>query len=298
MNLRQALAESCDVYFYQLGLQLGIDRIAAYAYEFGFGERPGVGINGESAGNVPTREWHEQNSPGGFQYGFTVNTAVGQGDTRVSPLQLALAYAAIANGGTLYYPRLVDRTTAWDGRTVYEYPRRVRRQLPFAPSNLAEVAGGLIDVVNSEDGTAFEQRLSYVTVAGKTGTAQVRSLETVRLEDGEIVFRDRDHAWFVAYAPIENPLVVVAVFLEHGGQGSSAAAPVAMRIIDRYFREVLGFDDAIEEFEATGDRAALDALFATMHDIPVAMPGGDPLPWIDEMNPLENLGEAQTWLAP
>jgi penicillin-binding protein 2 len=260
-TLRQALAESCDVYFYEVGLQLGIDRLATYAQEFGFGERPGLGFNGDSAGVVPTREWHETHSPGGFQYGFTVNTSVGQGDTRVSPLQLALAYAALANGGTLYYPRIVDRiTNAW-GEVVFEYPRRVRRQLPFARENVAEVVAGLSDVLNSPDGTAYDQRLDYIHVAGKTGTAQVRSLATVRLEGGQVVFRDRDHAWFVAFAPVENPLVVVSVFLEHGGQGSSAAAPVAIRIIDRYFREILGWNAEIELAEQRGDDRALRALY-------------------------------------
>ena len=262
-NLRSALAESCDVYFYQLGLQLGIDRMASYAYEFGLGERPGLGFNGDSPGVVPTREWHEQHSPGGFQYGFTVNTSVGQGDTRVSPLQLALAYAALLNGGTLYYPRIVDRITAADGQVVFEYPRRVRRMLPFSELHRGEVIEGLRAVVHDEQGTVFSHRLPYMNVVGKTGTAQVRSLESVRLADGEIVFRDRDHAWFVAVAPLENPQVVVSVFLEHGGAGSGDAAPVAMEIIDRYFREVLGWNDSIEMAIATGDDSELRALFAT-----------------------------------
>jgi penicillin-binding protein 2 len=259
-NLHSALAESCDVYFYQLGLQLGIDRMAQYAYELGFGERPGLGFNGDSAGVVPTRAWHEENSPGGFQYGFTVNTSVGQGDTRSSPLQLALAYASLVNGGTLYYPRIVDRITTSSGSTIFEYPRRVRRTLPFEPRTIEYVLDGLRGVLDDEKGTAFLHRLPYMTAVGKSGTAQVRSLESVRLANGEIVFRDRDHAWFVAAAPLENPRIVVAVFLEHGGQGSGDAAPVAMRIIDRYFREVLGWNDAIEEALQTGDRTALQVL--------------------------------------
>lgn len=272
MNLRSALAESCDVYFYQLGLQLGIDGMARYAYEFGFGERPGLGFNGESPGVVPTREWHDEHSPGGFQYGFTVNTSVGQGDTRTSPLQLALAYAAIANGGTLYYPRIVDRITSADGATLFEYPRRVRRELGFSEQHLAWVVDGLSAVLNDPDGTAYDHRLRYIHAAGKTGTAQVRSLESVRLEDGEVVFRDRDHAWFVAFAPVENPHIVVAVFLEHGGQGSSAAAPVAMRIIDRYFREVLGWNEEIERALQTGDDSALRRLYMGSLQVPQPPP--------------------------
>ena len=274
LDLAGALAHSCDVYFYQVGLQLGIDTLAQYAFEFGFGERPGIGFNGEAPGVVPTREWHEEHSPGGFQYGFTVNTSVGQGDTRVSPLQLALAYAALGNGGTLFYPRVVDRIVTAEGDAVFQYPARVRRQLTFTPEHLATVVRGLDMVVNDEEGTAYEQRLPYMDVAGKTGTAQVRSLESVRLRDGQVIHWDRDHAWFVAFAPYENPRFVVAVFLEHGGQGSSAAAPVAMRVIDRYFREVLGWNDAIDQAMHTRDRSVLDAL---IRDERSGVPGVDQL---------------------
>jgi penicillin-binding protein 2 len=260
LNLREAMAVSCDVFFYQVGLELGIDTLASYAYEFGFGERPGLGLNGESAGVVPTRAWHEENSPGGFQYGFTVNTSVGQGDTRTSPLQLALAYGAIANGGTLYYPRLVDRITTWDDSIVFEYPGRVRRELRVSDEHLADVVSGLRAVVHDEIGTAHATELPWMNVAGKTGTAQVRSLGTERLQDGEVIHWDRDHAWFVAFAPIEEPQFVVAVFLEHGGQGSTAAAPVAMRIVDRYFREVLGWDESVEMVTFEGDSAEITDL--------------------------------------
>jgi penicillin-binding protein 2 len=260
LNLREAMAVSCDVYFYQIGLELGIDTLASYAFEFGFGERPGLGLNGESAGLVPTRAWHEENSPGGFQYGFTVNTSVGQGDTRTSPLQLALAYAAIANGGTLYYPRVVDRITTWDGTVVFDYPARVRRSLRFSEDHMEELVDGLYAVVHDPIGTAHEQELDWIQTAGKTGTAQVRELGTERLQDGEVIHWDRDHAWFVAFAPLDNPQFVVAVFLEHGGQGSSAAAPVAMRVLDRYFREVLDWEDEIAMATLGGDSRELDAL--------------------------------------
>ena len=264
VNLREAMAVSCDVYFYEVGIALGIDTLASYAFEFGFGERPGLGLNGESAGVVPTREWHEEHSPGGFQYGFTVNTSVGQGDTRTSPLQMALAYAALGNGGTLYYPRVVDRITTSEGMPVFAYPARVRRELPFSEPHLAGVAEGLHAVLHDSIGTANESALPWMEVAGKTGTAQVRSLGTERLENGEVIHWDRDHAWFVAFAPREDPEFVVAVFLEHGGQGSTAAAPVAMRVVDRYFREVLGWEEEIEIATADGRsmpvRVDVDAL--------------------------------------
>jgi len=172
---------------------------------------------------------------------------------------MALAYAALANGGALYYPRIVDSVTTADGSVIFEYPRRIRRRLPFSEEHIEQVRDGLSAVVNDEDGTAHDAQLEYMEVLGKTGTAQVRSLESVRLEDGEIVFRDRDHAWFVAVAPRDNPQITVAVFLEHGGQGSSAAAPVAMRVIDRYFREVLGWNEEIE-LALSGDGVTLERL--------------------------------------
>ena len=260
VNLASALAASCDVYFYGLGVELGMDRLARYATEFGFGEMTGVTLPGESAGLVPTKAWHETHSAGGFQFGFAVNTSVGQGDVRTTPLQLALSYAALANGGSLFYPRLVDRIQLQDGTAVYEYPRKARRQLPFKPENIRQVMRGLRAVLDTDEGTAHEYRLSYVDAAGKTGTAQVRALDTARLDGNEALFADRDHAWFVAVAPVEDPRIVVAVFVEHGGHGASAAAPVAMKVIDRYFREVLGMDEAVTAYVDGSDRKRLHDL--------------------------------------
>jgi penicillin-binding protein 2 len=260
VNLSSALAASCDIYFYGLGVELGMDRLARYATEFGFGEMTGVTLPGESAGLVPTKAWHETHSDGGFQFGFAVNTSVGQGDVRTSPLQLALTYAALANGGSLYYPRLVDRIQLQDGTAIYEYPRKARRQLPFKPENIRQVMRGLRAVLDTEEGTAHEYRLSYLDSAGKTGTAQVRALDTARMDGAEALFADRDHAWFVAVAPVDDPRIVVSVFVEHGGHGASAAAPVAMKVIDRYFREVLGMDEAVTAYVDGSDRTRLHEL--------------------------------------
>jgi penicillin-binding protein 2 len=272
VNLSSSLAASCDIYFYGLGVELGMDRLARYATEFGFGELSGVTLPGESAGLVPTKAWHETHSDGGFQFGFAVNTSVGQGDVRTTPLQLALTYAALANGGSLYYPRLVDRIQLQDGTAIYEYPRKARRQLPFKPENIRQVMGGLRAVLNTEEGTAHEYRLSYLEAAGKTGTAQVRALDTARMDGAEALFADRDHAWFVAVAPADDPRIVVSVFVEHGGHGASAAAPVAMKVIDRYFREVLGMDEAVTAFVDGSDRTRLHALLHEPKVAPVGLP--------------------------
>lgn len=243
VDMVEAIRVSCDVYFYEAGIRLGMDTLADYAYEFGFGQRAGLGVGSERAGLVPTREWHNTHTRGGFVGGFTLGAVIGQDVVQTSPLQMALAYAAIANGGKLYYPRLIDQVTTTDGRVVFEYPRRVRQTLPYSESNMALVVDGLKAVVAG--GSARWKPLDYVEVAGKTGTAQVASLDRLRFRDDQIVWEQRDHAWFAAFAPVEDPRIAVAVLVEHGGSGSAVATPIALRVIDRYFRDVMGWDPEI-----------------------------------------------------
>ncbi len=235
VTITEALASSCDVYFYKVGEKLGIDTLAEYAKMFGLGEKTGIGINNEAAGTVPTREWHNKRSKEGFQGGFTLSTSIGQGDVKVTPLQMAMLYATIANGGTLYYPQIIDRIETADGHPVFTYPSRVHSKLPFKKETLETIKTGLDMVVNSELGTGFNYRLSNITVAGKTGSAQVISK---RVSASAVEFKYRDHAWFAAFAPIDHPQIAVAVFLEHGGSGSANAGPVIMEVIERYFREI------------------------------------------------------------
>ncbi len=289
MNLRSALSNSCDIYFYEAGMRLGMDTLANYAYDFGFGATPGLGLQGEQAGVVPTREWHERNSEMGFVGGLTLSTAVGQGDTRISPVHLAMAYAAIANDGTVFYPRLVDRVTTADEHVVFEYPARVRRRLPYSDLHMDLVQEGLVAVV--AEGTARSLAFNWMNVAGKTGTAQVASLSSLRLRDNEVIWKQRDHAWFVAYAPVEDPRIVVSVIVEHGGQGSRVAAPIAFDILDAYFRDVLELDEEVEAAQVSSrGRAELQNLLA----MPVAseLAGGD-LMRVD-MPALLHLGQAIT----
>ena len=209
---------------------------------FGLGEKTGIGINNEATGTVPTREWHNKRSKEGFQGGFTLSTSIGQGDVKVTPLQMALLYATIANGGTLYYPQIIDRIETADGHPVFTYPSRVHSRLPFKKETLDTIKNGLDMVVNSELGTAFNYRLSNITVAGKTGSAQVISK---RVSAASVEFKYRDHAWFAAFAPIENPQIAVTVFLEHGGSGSANAGPVIMEVIERYFREIVNTQQSL-----------------------------------------------------
>ncbi|MCB9541274.1 MAG: penicillin-binding protein 2 [Myxococcales bacterium] len=239
VDLDGAMAASADVYFYRLGEQLGIDTLAVYARRFGFGEKPGLDINGESAGEVPTRDFHEKHTRGGFQHGLALSTAIGQGAVRTSPVQMATAYAALANGGTVYEARVVDRITTQDGETVTAFPPRSRGSLQATEGHLAAVNHSLERAVNDEKlATGHLAAVVGGRIAGKTGTAQVRKIVRGHLSQNVKRFRDRDHAWFAAFAPYESPKLVVVVFLEHGGSGGKDAAPVAREIIEAYHQRI------------------------------------------------------------
>ena len=235
VNLHEAIVRSCNVYFYQLGEAIGMDRIARVGIDYGFGQKTGLGTNPEAAGRMPTRAWYAQHYHQ-FRQGFTLNAAIGQGATTVTALQLALAYAALANDGTLYEPQLVRAVETSDATVVQEFSPRVRRHINVRPEDLGRVRSGLWGVVNEEKGTAYKKRLPGIDAAGKTGTAQV-SHRSVRAEDEtRIWYFNRDHAWFAAYAPSKAPEIAVIVLIEHGGAGGLHAAPVAFDVIAEYER--------------------------------------------------------------
>lgn len=233
VDMHMALVESCNTYFYRLAEQVGIDRIASYAREFGLGEKTGIGINTEASGFVPTREWYTRNHNQHFQLGFSLNTAIGQGDTRVTLIQLAMMYAALANGGTLYVPQLVEKVEQADGTVVHEFPARVRRHINVDPAYLEYVKEGLYGVVNNKKGTAYEARIEGgVPVAGKTGTAEVNKGKLNPKEDPRRAWYDRrSHSWFAAFAPADNPQLAIVVLVEHGGYGGKYAAPIAIQVL-------------------------------------------------------------------
>lgn len=239
VDLFGAMAASADVYFYKLGERMGIDTLATHARHFGFGEAPGLGINGESSGTVPTKAFHDEHTEGGFQYGLSLSTAIGQGDVRTSPVQLAVAYAALANGGSVYRARLVDRIEEDGGQVVSRLEPQLRNSLGADQAHIAAVGKALERAVN--DPVLATGHLAAVTgglVAGKTGTAQVRKIVRGRLSQNVKRWRDRDHAWFAAFAPYEAPRIAVIVFLEHGGSGGKDAAPVARKIIEGYHQRI------------------------------------------------------------
>ncbi len=236
VDMHDAIAESCNIYFFKLAESVGMDRIARVASEFGLGQKTGIGVNPESPGRIPTRSWYALHYKGQFRIGFTLNTSIGQGATTVTPLQLALAYAALANGGTVYSPQLVRAVETSDGAVVQDFPPRVRQKAKIAPENLARVNEALYGVVNEEKGTAFPVRDKNLEVAGKTGTAQTGYVNTGADDPKKAWYLSRDHAWFAAYSPAKAPEIAVVVLVEHGGSGPTVAAPIAMQVIRDYHR--------------------------------------------------------------
>jgi penicillin-binding protein 2 len=237
VDFHRALVESCDVYFYQVGRAVGVDRLAYYARALGFGRKTGIEFGNESAGLVPTSAWKERRFREPWQEGETLSTAIGQGFNLWTPIQLAVAYGAIANGGALMRPYLVDRLESPHGEILKAGSPQASGEVPVSPATLERVRRGLRGVVQEERGTGWAMRRlpGGVEAAGKTGTAQVISLrEDESLDEDEIPEHERDHAWFVTYVPAEKPRLLVAVLIEHGGHGGSAAAPVARRVVETW----------------------------------------------------------------
>ncbi|WP_441287541.1 penicillin-binding protein 2 [Sorangium sp. KYC3313] len=234
--MQQAIAESCNVYFYRLAAEYGVgmDVIAEMGQRYGLGARTGLGINAEAGGRMPTRAWMTLRNKGQFRLGFGLNAAIGQGATTVTVLQLALAYAALANGGTLYQPQIVRAVETSAGTVVQEFTPRVRRQIDIRPENLSLVHRAMVAGVNEEGGTAFKARVAGVEMAGKTGTAQVSHRLTRGVEAERVWYFNREHAWFAGYAPARSPEVAVVVLVEHGGTGGKHAAPVAFEVVRAY----------------------------------------------------------------
>ncbi|HEY4180563.1 MAG TPA: penicillin-binding protein 2 [Kofleriaceae bacterium] len=236
LTLVGAIQHSCNVYFWELAQRIGLDRIADTARTFGFGMPTNLGINGDSGGRIPTKAWYDK--AGTYKVGYATNAATGQGDVEVTVLQMAMAYATLANGGTLYVPQVVERVEASDGHTIVSYPPKVAREVKIPPDALEIWKKGMWKVANEAGGTAFDHGYSdFLPVMGKTGTAEVRTHH--RKEDDE---RDvegyhpsRSHAWFAGWAPAEDPEIVMVVFVEHGGSGGRVAWPIGKSILETYF---------------------------------------------------------------
>jgi penicillin-binding protein 2 len=232
VDLQESIVGSCNVYYYTMAERVGMDTLARYARMYGLGAPTGLGLNGEVGGFIPTKAWYARRKQP-FRVGFTLNAGIGQGNVKTTPLQIVSMYAAIANGGTLYLPQVVERVETSSGKLVEQFTPRARRRVKVKDETFALIRKGLEGVVSHEDGTAYGSRLKTINVAGKTGTAQVGR----RSKKGSTVWLG-DHSWFAAYAPVEDPLIAVAVIIEHGGRAAKVAAPVVMEIIKGYFRYV------------------------------------------------------------
>ena len=249
---KDALKGSCDVYFYTAGMRAGIDQVARMARSFGLGAATGTGINSEKGGLIPTEAWKLESGRGKWQKGDTPSAVIGQGYTLATPMGLCRMTATIANGGTVYRPTLVDRVVGPEGDVVHETRPEVTGHAEASPWVIALIQDAMRSVVEEKGGTAHRQQIDGFPFAGKTGTAQV-----VRQAKGGFAYHTnkllQDHAWFVAYAPADDPRVALCVLVEHGVHGSTAAAPIARKMIEHYFAADL---ERIQEAKAAQDAAA------------------------------------------
>ena len=228
VNLRSSIVKSCDVYFYKIAEMMGINNLSKYIRAFGYGSSTELGIE-ERAGISPSREWKQKRFKKPWYKGETIVSAIGQGYVSVTPLQVAMMTAAVANDGKLLKPSLVREIKSYDGEQIFKHSAVVTSQIPVQPEMLDLIKDAMVGVVNDPGGTGRAARLRDMIVAGKTGTAQVVSLDT-QSEDR----KHRDHAWFTSYAPADDPKIAVTVLIEHGGKGGAVAAPIAGKIIDFY----------------------------------------------------------------
>jgi len=252
VNLKRAISESCDVYFYQVGLRVGVDRLAEYAGKFGLGHKSGIEMEHEKSGLTPTKDWKKKKYKRKWQEGETLSVAIGQGFNLATPLQICQMTATIANGGTQYRPQLIEKITDPDGNVLEQFEPVVVDELKGEKKFLRLIQDGMEEVVQGRRGTARKVRIKGLTIGGKTGTAQVVRLKQYKhLKEKDIPYKYRDHAWFTCYAPAEDPEIAVTVLVEHGLHGGSGAGPVARAMLEAYFSDRL--QQAAEADKAKGE---------------------------------------------
>jgi penicillin-binding protein 2 len=231
----QGIVNSCDVYFYTLGNRLGVDAIAQTARQFGLGQLTGIELQGEKTGILPSTEWKQRVRKEPWYPGETISVSIGQGYVSVTPLQMATAMAAVANGGVLYKPRLVrsirERATG-QSRDILPAEKGI---ISMDSESFAFMHQALRGVV--VEGTGKRAQSKLVEIAGKTGTAQSVGARLQKSEGEDVPKQFRDHAWFVAYAPADHPTIAVAVIVENTGHGGTFGAPIAKALIEEYFKD-------------------------------------------------------------
>jgi penicillin-binding protein 2 len=236
LSLHRAIVESCDVYFYNVGNKVGVDKLAYWAHEFGLGMKTGIDLDNERAGIVPSTAWKRKKYGERWYPAETLSVAIGQGYVNVTPLELAEFAAEIANGGIRYKPHFVKQIESLDGRIVKAEEPEVEHRVALDPEVVQIVHDAMGDVVNGPHGTAHKAKLDGITVCGKTGTAQViKEAQGVHIDEDKLPLKYRDHAIFIAFAPKDNPKIAVACIIEHGGHGGAAAAPIVHDVMAKYF---------------------------------------------------------------
>ncbi len=236
VSLTRAIGESCDVYFYQVGIKVGVDTLSEYAQKLGLGVKTGAEMEFEKEGLTPTKKWKQKARKVKWQDGETLSVAIGQGFNIATPLQICVMTAAIANGGKVYRPKLVEQVMDPDGNLTEKFSPELVSEVQGMERFLKMIRTGMEEVVHGKRGTARNVAIEGLRVAGKTGTAQVVRLAQYKgLKEQDIPYKYRDHAWFTCYAPAENPEVAVTVLVEHGLHGGSGAGPIARALLAHYF---------------------------------------------------------------
>ncbi|HOP85492.1 MAG TPA: penicillin-binding protein 2 [Syntrophorhabdaceae bacterium] len=228
VSIHRAIVESCDVFFYNLGLKLGVDKIHEMADIIGLGRKTGIDLPGEKDGLVPSTQWKQRVYKTPWYEGETLSVAIGQGAVWLTPIQLVQLASIVANDGVNYKPKIVKKIVSPEGKTIKTFEPELNANLKFKKDTLRIVKDSMKGVVNEGSGTAYSSRIQHVSMSGKTGTAQ---------SVGERGKNLGDHAWFIAFAPSEDPSIAISVLVEYGGHGSSAAAPVAKVVTETMFKE-------------------------------------------------------------
>ncbi len=250
VNLTRAIAESCDVYFYQVGQLVGVDTLAEYAKKLGLGVKTGLEIEHEKAGLVPTKKWKRDRHNIKWQEGETLSIAIGQGYNLVTPLQITVMTAMLANGGKKYRPQIVEKVVNPNGEIVERFEPELIEELTGMDQHIRLIQEGMYEVVQGKRGTARIAKIEGLDIAGKTGTAQVvRLAQYKHLKEEDIPYKYRDHAWFTCYAPADKPEIAVTVLVEHGLHGSSGASPIAKAVLETYFADRLIAPEVAENKE-------------------------------------------------
>ena len=261
IDFTQSLAQSCDVYYYTTGHKLGIERIARYARMFGLGSPTGFGAT-EKGGLVPSDAWKRRRFNERWYKGETISVSIGQGFNLITPMQAANLIATVANGGYLWKPYIVKKVLSPGGRTLFESRPHLIRKIPISQDIFQKVREGLKEVVHGKRGTAKKAQVPGIFVAGKTGTAQTVDLKYTgrKRKPEELLRKFRDHGWFVAFAPYENPTIAIAILGENAGRPGSFFAPYAKELISFHLekneQEILASNETTEEKSAASDNRA------------------------------------------